>query len=893
MLKVPAFEYFSDQRVTIYQDDSQFWKFYVIPDYVSIRRDINDNPVFLLIKYAFSDEDREENPDLPRGGGYMVFDTEMSVPEADESQIRSRLQQRVDQMWNAMNDLAEQAGEDVRGMRIFSSRPGSTVQLTVDDVRLGLPTDSPEAPPGDQPPRVQLAQPTWTEGNFLITAPQSEALVSNRVAEGPLSLVGNNVASVSMDLTSAGATFMQKTLLEPSGEGATDLTPIQIRYTLKHWARIPPVHLRITADSRSLYAALTEIDHEFESHSCDEDEMTHYETHLSMAIEANLIKVQFDTGTLSLEDDFLQEMRRNAMSLVQDLIKENFYDKEEDGDDEDEDDATSEFVNSEQDIYYLKTEVDFESVSIEYDEQMTSIVEWPVNPQGTLQTFLAGVSASEMRRYVREIDLADPFFSTLGLKVQAFADWKNEPIDFVEVQVRYRGRDENNDFVEKTENFTLTEDAGSGEWDPSLIGTKREYEYRWRVAFSGQGEADFTRWRRETTPQLNISVADPGKISVNVLAGAVNFKTVTQVQVEVSYRDPGSGVDEESTVLILGEGQTAQTYERYIFTEWDRPLRFRSTFILKDGQQIETDWEETLDRQLLINAPLYDTLDVNLIPAGDWDDVVQTAVSLRYVDEDNDYHVDEVYILKDEGEFKAWSVVLQNRDLRTFEYKVLATFKDGTFQESEDWIEADGDQALPVIVQRKPRLKVGLLPNLVDFEVTPIVECTLRYDDDGADIHEVETFTFTDTTIQDWNIVIDDEDENQYDFDLTYHRAEGGSVDEDRETTDVTKLIIPKLLVPEIVVTIFPNLVNFQETPVVEATIDYRDAANDVDFTDTLVFTDEKSQTVRFRIDEDSPTDYELSVTYFLADGQVVNRDPVTLSRKRLTLPRYVAEEEE
>ena len=87
MLKVPSFAYYDDLRVSVYQDDTMFWKFYFIPDYISIRKDINGNPVFLLIKYAFGDQDREENPDLPRGGGYMAFDVEMRVPETDLSLI--------------------------------------------------------------------------------------------------------------------------------------------------------------------------------------------------------------------------------------------------------------------------------------------------------------------------------------------------------------------------------------------------------------------------------------------------------------------------------------------------------------------------------------------------------------------------------------------------------------------------------------------------------------------------------------------------------------------------------------------------------------------------------------------------------------------------------------
>ena len=36
MLKVPAFQYYEDMRVTVYQDDTKWWKFYMMPDLVKL-----------------------------------------------------------------------------------------------------------------------------------------------------------------------------------------------------------------------------------------------------------------------------------------------------------------------------------------------------------------------------------------------------------------------------------------------------------------------------------------------------------------------------------------------------------------------------------------------------------------------------------------------------------------------------------------------------------------------------------------------------------------------------------------------------------------------------------------------------------------------------------------
>lgn len=893
MLKVPAYRYFPDFRVTAYQDDTQWWKFYLIPDYVSIRRDINGNPVFLLIKYAFGDQDREENKNLPRGGGFMVFDVEMSVREADYKKIVEQLQKDVNDTWNQLKALAEAGGKSVQGARLesFHNLRGVTTSVTlgVNDVLLGLGPEGPAAPPGDKPPAVIISHPTWKEGKFRISAPQSTDLVSHRVTEGPVSLTGNNVVSANMDLTAAGATFMEKTLTNLDGSGATDLTPIQVVYELKFLARVPPVRMRVTADSRNLFMSVKSIYHDYEGGGCDEDTMTHSEQQMEMAVQSGLLDVKLDAGTLDLSDDFLQELRSSGMKIVQDMIKDKFFDKRE-APATDEEDPTKDFVNRDSDVYYMKSDFSFETMHISYNEVIESMVSWQVNPQGTLQAFLAGLSPQEMRKYVRVVDLDDPFFKTLGLTATCFADWANEPIAFVECQVRYEGKDENNLQVEKVHTFTFTKDHTTETWDPSLIGSKREYTYRWRVGFLGREPGKFTKWEKDTTPRLNLSIADPGKIAIKVLAGNIDFAQITRTaQVDIKYGDSASGVEEEATTLLLVNGQLEQNYERYIFADWDRPVRYRTRFFLKNDQTIESDWQETLNRQLLINEPTsYHKLDVQLVPAGDWDGVVQTVVNLRYADAANGYFSEGVFALKTLEEFRSWMVVLKDANKRKFQYKILTSFKDGSPPTQTDWIEADSDQSLPITVRQNPKLKVKLLPNLVDFKVTPVVETTLRYTDTQGNIHKVDTFPFTAATEAVWNFPIKSESARSYRHQTTYNTADGQVIQLPEATTDVTSLVVPKLVVPEVSCLVVPKLIDLVQTPVVEVNVDYRDPQNDIEASDTLVFTDQNPQSFRFQVEKDSPREYEVAITYYLADGKIVHRDPVKLDQSKIVVPRYV-----
>lgn len=901
MLTIPPFARLEEFRVTAYVDDAMWWKFYLIPDYVSIRRDINGKPVFLLIEYAFSDQDRADNKNLPKGGGFMVFDTEMKVLEADTAKIRVQLQKMVDDKWNQLKAIADGQGQNIQGYRIKSWDGNHSDTLSVDDVQLGLRPDVPEAPPGDKSPTVIIADPLWSSGTFHISAPQSDALVSHRVVDGQLSLVGSNVASANMDLTSAGATFMRKTLLNTDGTGGTDLTPIQVVYNLKMKAKLPPITVDIKADTRKLHSAIKDINHTYDPHTYGPDTMSHYEAQLSMAIQSGLIQVHIDTGLASLTDDVVQKLNDMAQQMVENLIKSTFFDKTpppQDGSPTSpdpsapQDDGTKDFIKSHDDIYYFKANIDFESTHFEFHERIDTSQDWPVNPQGTLQTFLAGVSAAEMKKYVRLIDLTDPFFATLGLTVTAFANW-SEPIDFVECQLQYNGTDENGQQQQKVQTFTLTKAQPSGFWDPRLLKNSRRYSYRWRIGYSGHGTSDFSEWKDDTTPNLNLAIVNPGRIAINVLAGNIDFTQHTKlVQVEMKFEDSNVVEAVEGTTLQLAAGQPSGNYVRDIFIPWKTPVQYKTHFFLKNDMVIDGDWQNILADTLPINEPFIDHLDVSIVPGGNWNGVALAIVNVAYNDDANNYHVEETFQLKTLGEYKSWQPLLRDSKNRKFRYKVLATFTDGSSPFQTDWADVDaseGSQTVPIVVQQHPYLDVKIFPALVDFKVTPIVECSLHYDDTDGHVHKADTFPLTKTDTQEWDFVIANDSKRTYSYAMTYHTADSKTVAQPATTTDDNIVVVSALDVPKISCLVFPTVVSFVETPVVQVNVTYSDPVHNINFEDTLIFTDSKSQQFSFQVDAASPRAYNIAVTYFLANGQIANRTPVTLDQTQIVIPRYVA----
>lgn len=894
MLKIPSWRNWPDLRVTAYQDDTMFWKYYLIPDYLTVRTDPKTKkPVFMLIAYAFGDQDRQENPQLPRGGGFMVMDVELRVTDGLD-QIKADLQKDTDQLWNQLKAMADAAGQSVEGYRIRSDHKLNgrdfNNSIGVHDVLLGLGPDAPEAPPGDQPPKIIIADPTWSEGEWEISAPQAPALVTGGRKSGPLSLTGGNVAATNLELTSAGADFMVQSLVDQQGLAA-DNTPIQVLYKLKFWARVPPVAVHATADSRALYSSIQSIYHEYEGHGCDDDEISHSEQHMEAAFSSGLVKVLIDKADPDTPDEVVNAMRAEAVKTIQGMLTDKFFDKKK-APAAPAGDPTKDWIDDGvEDVYYLKSETAVDFSHFEYHEELSSVRKWPINPQGTMQTFLSGLSPDEVKQFVKRIDLDDPFFQTLQLHAAAFGiDWDEDPIDFVEVEFRYQGIDENDKRVDKSTSAIFTKDVKTFDWDPSLIGAKREYEYRWRIGYRGHPASEWSDFTSSMTNQLAIPVLPPGKVELSILAGNIDFSATTKsVQVKLSYADPAHNVPVESTTMQLkAETTAAIPYTRWIFVPKTAQPTVSSTFFLKNDQQVDVPAVSTSDLQIMINEPRSDNrLDIRLLPVGDWSEVTQSVVSLRYADPVKDVNAEGSFIFKTADEFKTWSVYTAPGGPRAFEYQVFTSFKDGS-TETKDWTKLTGDQTVPITVKAPPTLEVTVIPSLIDFTMTPVVEVTITCDDPADGESGQHTFAITKPDVVSKKFAIKHATKRGFTTKITYNTADGKVVEVPETPATDDKVTIQKLLIPTVGCTVMPKLVDFTETPVVTVDITYKDEAHGIADSQSLVFADPADQEWKLQIAANGKKEYTAQVTYDLADGTTVKRDPVTLDRNKIVVPKFV-----
>jgi len=849
MLQVPAHSQI--EGVTIFSDDALFYKFYLVAPAPSVRPDQNGRPIFLLVKYEISDEDRLKNPSAPAGGGYLNFDAQFEVPADAVERIRQKLQPMVDDMW--------------RGFKNGSP---------ADQARLGVAGAT-------APPKVEFGVPTWTGGKVSLDAPQSKELISARVAEATPSLLSGNIAVFNMDLTPAGATFMKRTLVDPDGADAIDLTPIQVTYDLKFWARLPAVRIQVKADSEKIYTYVRQFMDGRGIDACATYDFQQTVKENETLMMSGAIDVKIDTGSGSLPEEVIEELREYSLDLVKEMIQSKFFT----------DTPARPQTDSDQPSLrpgggakkYLKHSYNAAAMKLDFNLEQRSVVEWSIHPQTTLQTFFHGMSDDEIKQHVREIELDDDFFKKLNLTVRAFTDFESSGVSHVEVQAHYEGMDESNQRREKNETFTFT-DSQPQTWGVSLIGSEREYQSRYRVAFKGREAGPFTKWERSKSPDLNVDIPNPGKVELNVLVGDVDFdKLVKQIQVKVAYEDAEAGVGREESVVLLSPTRQESYYSRMIYKPRLKPIQYKVRYQMKSGEVREDeDWFTTEGPQILINQDFKDVLKVTLSPVGDgWDDVVSVHVDLKYVDQTNHYVVNDTLTLKTREDFKTWNVPLRNRDIRDFQYSVRASLKSGKLLQS-GWLSGSDTGTYPITVNRRG-FRIRLIPNMIDFTVTPMIEVNLRYKAAGLNLSE--TFTFRDKTEQTWTIDAPDGAPLEYNYRITYYPAGGNPITMREATEEDDELIVP--LCPRLVVEFHPASVDFTVTPIVTLDLSYDDDQNNVHEAGALTFTDKQKQLWSVFIKDRNAKTFKYTLTYFKADGTPQEKPAKASNASAIVIPRF------
>jgi hypothetical protein len=840
MLSVPARTSVGD--LTIYADDTDFWRFYAIPLTPRVRADADGDPVFLLLTYALSDEERREHPELPTGGGYLSFDTVFEATGPSLAAARAELQPQVDAEWDRLRNGSEQD----------RARPG--VAGT------------------NQPPRLEFSTPTWTAGSVKLDAPQTDRLVSARVAAGEPSLLAGNVASFNLDLTTQGAQLMEDSLTGDPDQA----TPLQVAYDLSFWARLPPARIHMEVDSERMheYVRKQVISRGFDLGWCTTYDYDHSDITEESLVLSGAVTVQIDTGSGSLPDDVIAELRGYAFDTLKQIVQSTFFQPAPQQ-------APPELPapgTLSPAIYHFRPwddpvlmvrDFDKQTMSVSLDLEQSSVVAWPIHPRATL-TGLVGDDPAERRRYVKRVALDDPFFADLRVEVEVHTDFG--AVDHVEVQLEHSGTD--SDGAPRLERTTLTFTGPASQvWSIPLFGDGPTYRSRHRVVLASGQAGPFTEWETSTSRRLVISLESPGVVQADVLAGNVDFeRLVASVQVTFAYEDTAHGVPRDERTVVLTRQSPNGTYRRPIGVPKQAPLRYRVRFDLLTGDVIEDEeWRTVAGAQVVVNQPAESVLRVSLLPSGNgWAGVIAVMVDLRHEDPDGRVVTDTIG-LRSLDEFQTWQVYLKDKTARAYRYRWTASFVNGDLVK-QDWTDNPGDPVLPVTLERSG-VDVLVVPDALDFLASPLTEVTLRWlgGTPGGAAPPRTTLLFRERVPQTWHVEVPHASPVALAWTATHFPVDRDPVVLAERTENDPVVVLPayRPAVPGLLeVRIIGTLVNYTETPIVAVDLAYDDDENGVHATHSVTLdTDNRATGWAQPIKDARAVGFRYRITWFDKTG--------------------------
>lgn len=856
MLKVSPFAKYDD--LTVLQDDAKWTLFAILPSLPLIRRDDEGRPVFLLTVFHTSDQDRETRPDLPKGGGFMNFDVQFAVEEEAGKAAREKLQQWVDEEYARRRADPQYAG-----------------QAEYADA---------------EPPKIEITDPLLSGGTVKMETTQSAQLVSHRLAENTASLVAGSTACFNLDLTETGASFMKELFLNKDGSGRVDLTPVSVSYDLRMWARLPPVTITVTGNSERIHKTMQSVSQTHGDNWCTPAVIETYRestVNSSSLKEAGLVEVRIDKGDATVPEEVLGKLQDYALDLFDTMIAERFMvpaDAETpplDFDDDDPQVAAQPGAprlarrhhrpwrarpwGTQVGRYKVRESLDEASMKLEIKIERSQVVEWPIVARATLATFFAGASEAEMQRHI--VDLHADDFNTLGVTVQSLVTFDKTPVQAVEVQLEYSATDDRGEthLTPNTFTFTATDNAAR-KFDPTIINGQREYRSRYRVIYDDGSSGDYTPWVASTSRGLNIAVTDPGGIALDVSAASLNWDLLRGIRVDLGYTHPDDAQATAQRSFELTKLNPGRKWEQ----KFNRALRgaanAKVTYFLADekvveGPNLSVDVTNTL---FLVPPPQVDVLNVTLLPSGDWSDVAQALVQMKYDAGDGRVY-DRVFRFTAIDQSAEWQVLLRDATRRGFSYQSIVAYKSGGRDESA-WTTKTGDQALPIDVKGSPKLKVNVLSNLIDFARTPAVQVSFVYGD------QRRTLAFTEKKTQVFETPLLADGTREYGYTVTWFPASGAPISSGPQRSADTELFLRPAPLPvagKLDVQVRGFAVDWTATPFVDVALEWQDATRDERATLTLS-KDKPTGTWSVEVPDRTQRRYRYAITYNRADGSRV-----------------------
>ena len=650
------------------------------------------------------------------------------------------------------------------------------------------------------PSRVEpiLTYPgTWKEGSVKLEILEGlgDTFKKSSSAEVKPSLTASNSAALYATFGVEGSQLMFDALSKgfKSEKGETEKTPIQaiVRYDLKGYAHIPNLEVKVVGKSSQIYDFL-QTQHNTYKKDVQQGKRTKtkkifgvtyskktttYDKKVDISKDEinSLVEQMIDNKVISIDitdyggmdsssaekKEIEENLRNSLMELIFGTIVKSFFETAFIGDKDDSEEGEGgnstpgmvqpdsnlnlswrdKMVKNQKHHYYFKNHVKKSQIqNIYFHFKKNGVVDFLRYPNGTLSVQLTD---SEREAAVRYIDVSSPEVQMLEVQVKVNADFVQDNIDSVIVNVGYKQKDHKSGIVrQNTKSFLFETGDEVFTFRASMArNAKGElidfYKAEAKISYKGTADAPPPIVLDKISDRvLNISYDRLGFITTQVSAGDIDWSTIKEAVVELEYKAEPNKPDSKKQIR-LKQDAPVDTWKCFMYGHDDKAYRYKVKYYYNDGTESETDYTEDTRESLIIDDNLVGRAKASFDVLMDTDSVKTAKVEVLYKDEANNIS-EEFSKWFTESETWDWSMRLREGATKQFKYRYLVEYNDGLVYESKLKTVSSGDDIPPIDIKRyKQSLTIDA--GLLDWTKWRMVYATVKYEDKDNNYLKQET----------------------------------------------------------------------------------------------------------------------------------------------------------
>lgn len=709
------------EHITVFRDDEDWSQFYAMPSTPRLARDDNGRLLLDLMVYA-RDVDRLPPEDLQAQRGWLAASVELALTEDEHQKILAHLRE-------VMSSERSRFFLRLFGLQQSQREPRLTLppQFVDGGVTLLVPN------PGETMTALATSKPSLISTNLATIAgdlsQDSSELLRQAVIAGGLPLAANyelsflaRIPSIKVEISGTRSAFLDETINKYKTVGTVHRQFTWAwwwgyYYWTLHWAeQYSKTNTTIESHQRDVKSISLKIDtSDFRDDPAAQTALASFETMALKIFSENVVpSIMRD---VSAQFDALKKKLETAAG------------------------GTGENPDPNKEVFGLSDLTASITDTIDITLEKSSVIRVTKNPNGTLAKDLTD---AEITKAITYLDLSDPYFKELPVRVRANVNFERDPVYGLKVFLDYDHTDDRIPRPVKGSKTMLFTSADQVQSFRQILArdadgrVKDTYQYWSEIIYKDTGQtirvpASGSLQARET--ELVISYRSLGFIQV-----ALNLAPMPEnvVAVDVAIRYPRSTLPSSTQRLTLTPAKPTASFFTYTGHGGEPdPYRYAVTYVLADGQRMDIPEREERAELLAISNPFEDTVGTTFVAQADFTVVDKVIVDATYVDPANDLSLDHHAELAANGASSLWSANLRDPARLEFTYTTTVLFKNGSSQQNGPTPGVLGRTVLAG-TSATDALEVLLVPNLDAGHPTAIVQ--IEYVDEPNQVRQTQNY---------------------------------------------------------------------------------------------------------------------------------------------------------